>query len=345
MVYVADDATATPPVRTFQYVQTIFADYIFYVDNNLDLWSHLQRSLDGPVVDQKIQPLVRTFDASLIDSNDPHFAGVMILWYNGALWFMRDILSTHGQGTSTLIGEDVVAFEYTNTGYVVQKADGTLWIWTHSTDSLPDTPPTVYIEVDGNVQAFQWSFENSLEGLVWVYVLGTDGNLWLEQPLPRSTPSVPPPRQHVDGNVSAFQQLDIDTVLVLGTDGNLWLEHGPFGQVPVPPPREQVDGNVRNFQGIDRQTVFVLGTDGNLWLEHGPFGQVPVPPPREHVSGSVQDFQAYQSEQLALQGLLCVLVLGTDGTLWFYCGPFGDTGPLPEKIAGDVIWSGSANFP
>ena len=73
-----------------------------------------------------------------------------------------------------------------------------------------------------------------------ILVLGSNGDLWLEQ-APFGT--VPPGRQQVDGNVRAFRALDGQTVLVLGFDGNLWLEHGPFGAVP--PPRQQVDGNVR----------------------------------------------------------------------------------------------------
>jgi hypothetical protein len=72
-----------------------------------------------------------------------------------------------------------------------------------------------------------------------VLVLGTNGNLWLEQG-PFGT--VPPPRQQVDGNVRTFQALSATEVLVLGTNGNLWLEQGPFGTVP--PPRQQIDGNV-----------------------------------------------------------------------------------------------------
>lgn len=73
----------------------------------------------------------------------------------------------------------------------------------------------------------------------FVWVLGTDGKLWLEQ---GPFGHVPPQRQQIDGNVRAFQPLDLQHVLVLGTDGKLWLEQGPFGHVP--PQRQQIDGNV-----------------------------------------------------------------------------------------------------
>ena len=95
---------------------------------------------------------------------------------------------------------------------------------------LGTVPP---LEVDENVKAFQAVSENE------VFVLGGDGNLWLEH-APFGT--VPPTRDHVDANVSAFQALSDTEVLVLGSDGRLWLEHAPFGTVP--PTRQQVDANV-----------------------------------------------------------------------------------------------------
>ena len=99
-----------------------------------------------------------------------------------------------------------------------------------------------------------------------VYVLGTNGALWLEHG-PFGT--VPPTRQLVDRNVRGFDAIDANTIFVVGTDNNLWLEHGPFGIAP--PTREQVDGNVRAFAALNANTIFVLGINFALWLEHGPF--------------------------------------------------------------------------
>ena len=49
-----------------------------------------------------------------------------------------------------------------------------------------------------------------------IFVLGTDGKLWLEDgPFGK----VPPRRRQVDGNVRGFQALSIAEVYVLGTDG------------------------------------------------------------------------------------------------------------------------------
>src|SRR5580700_10848057 len=80
-----------------------------------------------------------------------------------------------------------------------------------------------------------------------IYVLGSNGNLWLEHSGANGLfGQVPPPRQQVDGNVAAFYPLNANNIYVLGIDANLWLEHNGanrlFGQVP--PPRQQVDGNV-----------------------------------------------------------------------------------------------------
>jgi hypothetical protein len=85
-----------------------------------------------------------------------------------------------------------------------------------------------------------------------IFVLGSDGNLWLEQP-PYGW-QIPPQRTPVDGNVISFGALSLQEVFVLGSDGNLWQELGPFGTVPLPSCngqgfgcRNQVDGNVSIF--------------------------------------------------------------------------------------------------
>jgi len=134
-----------------------------------------------------------------------------------------------------------------------------------------------------------------------IFALGTNGNLWLEQP-PFGSP--PPARTQVDGNVYAFQALDNQTAMVLGTDGNLWLEQGPFGTVP--PPRVQVDGHVQAMQAISSEEALVLGNDGKLWLEQGPFGT--VPPSRIEVDANVIGFHAVNENY--------IFVFGSDGNLW-----------------------------
>jgi hypothetical protein len=101
-----------------------------------------------------------------------------------------------------------------------------------------------------------------------VLVLGTDGNLWIEQ---EPFGNVPPPRQQIDDNVQAMQALNIKVVFVLKVDGSLWLESTPFMWFT----RQQVDANVRAFQALDVNTVLALGSDGKLWLEQAPFGNVP----------------------------------------------------------------------
>ncbi|MGA2292291.1 hypothetical protein [Bradyrhizobium sp.] len=103
-----------------------------------------------------------------------------------------------------------------------------------------------------------------------IFVLGTDGNLWLEG-APFGT-QIPPLRTQVDGNVSYFGAFSAQEVLVLGTDGNLWLEVGPFGQVPLrdtssfPPAasnRYRIDGSVGGFSPWSPSEIFVLGNDDN----------------------------------------------------------------------------------
>lgn len=200
----------------------------------------------------------------------------------------------------------------------------------------------------------------TLDGYQNIFVLGTDGNLWLEQP-PFGSP--PPPRKQVDGTVFTFQALDDQTVLTLGTDGTLWLEQGPFGHVPPTRQlvatdvrgflaqavwawvwvldneanlwlysspfgsnRQQVDGNVLAFQPLDINHVAVLGTDGKLWLEQAPFGH--VPPSRQQIDGNVMEFAATDENN--------VLVLGTDGRLWREQAPWNAVPPKRQLIDGTV---------
>jgi hypothetical protein len=155
-----------------------------------------------------------------------------------------------------------------------------------------------------------------------IFVLGTDGNLWLEQGPFTSPP--PPPRTQVDGNVFAFQALDNQTVFVLGKDGNLWLAQGQFGKVP--PPRVQVDSSVQSMQALSSSEVLVLGNDGKLWLEQGSFGK--VPPPRVQVDANVNGYHAVDD--------MNIFVLGADGNLWLERGPFKTVPPSRQQVDANV---------
>ena len=149
-----------------------------------------------------------------------------------------------------------------------------------------------------------------------IFVLGTDGNLWIEQGPFNSPP--PPPRTQVDSNVFTFQALDDQTVFVLGRDGNLRLAQGKFGKVP--PPRVQVDSSVQSMQALSSSEVLVLGNDGKLWLEQGSFGK--VPPPRVQVDSNVNGFHAVND--------MNIFVLDVNGNLWLEQGPF-KTGPTSRQ--------------
>ena len=164
-----------------------------------------------------------------------------------------------------------------------------------------------------------------------IYVLGTDGLLWLEQP-PFGSP--PPKRDRVDIAVYTFQEIDSQTVFVLGADGNLWLERAPFG--PGKTSRVQVDSSVGAFKALDTETVFILGNDGNLWLAQAPFGN--VPPPRVQVDANVKAFDAFNPSTL--------VVLGTDNNLWEVHGPFGNVPPSRQLGAQNVrAFLGVAGYP
>jgi len=67
---------------------------------------------------------------------------------------------------------------------------------------------------------------------------------WLEFAQNGNWGQVPPPRQLVDANVSAFEALSATEVLVLGSNGNLWYETAPGQGWGTQIPRQQIDGNV-----------------------------------------------------------------------------------------------------
>ncbi len=138
-------------------------------------------------------------------------------------------------GTFQEIGDPCLNNGDTYRGWAIQKYFS---VWDHGCISgyLPPPMPRSFQTVD----AYRH-----------IFVLGTDGNLWLEQ---APFGKVPPARVQIDGNTFTFQALDLNTVLVLGTDGNLWLEQAPFGKVP--PARVQIDGSVQTFQGLELANGF-----------------------------------------------------------------------------------------
>lgn len=159
------------------------------------------------------------------------------------------------------------------------------------------------------------------DGYQHIFVLGTDGNLWMEQ---APFGNVPPRRVLVDTTVFTFQALSNDTVVVLGTDGKLWLEQAPFGRLP--PSRVQIDGSVQAFQAIDSQNVVVLGNDGRLWQETAPFGHVPPP---QQMDANVKQFHQVGNTEFTF-------VLGQDGNLWLEQGPYGHLPPTRQQVDGGV---------
>ena len=191
---------------------------------------------------------------------------------------------------------------------------GALMLYTNVDGSTAE--PLGFWTIDANAAAFQAVSQTQ------VYVLGSDGILWLET---GPWGPIPPSRVKIDANVAAFDAVDASNVYVLGSDGIFWLETGPWG--PVPPYRQKIDANVADFQASGVEDVYVLGTDGNLWWEHGSWG--PVPPPRTQIDGNVAAFQIVNVEQ---QGY----VLGTDGNLWLEFGPWGPVPPNRTLVEKDV---------
>lgn len=129
---------------------------------------------------------------------------------------------------------------------------------------------------DRNVAGFQLIYYDPTDAANCVfYVLGTDGNLWIETSPTLAKGGIWEPLKdaHVDGNVVAFQGIDAAHAFVLGSDGNLWFEEANW---QYPPARNLVASDVWSFQAVNpsneetSNSVYVLYGTGELALLNGP---------------------------------------------------------------------------
>jgi len=212
---------------------------------------------------------------------------IFVLGNDGSLW--HENWPPSGDVTQTIasrqvVDENVKAFWPLDVyDLVVLGSDGNLWWESIPWGSIEQTMANRRI-IDANVIGAQ-----PIDGYN-IYVLGADGNLWFE---PWPPPSANTPnfkgwgnvaltvgyRQRVDGNVVAFQAIDVSTTFVLGTDGNLWFETGPWGNVSQTiSTRKLVASNVTSFfvwtgaRGfLNEWAVLYKDTDHVLWYTVSPF--------------------------------------------------------------------------
>jgi hypothetical protein len=159
-----------------------------------------------------------------------------------------------------------------------------------------------------------------------VFVLGTDGNLWLEPVNWQQNGQ----RTLVDVNAQSFavDPREPGYVYVEGTDGNLWLEDAGWEEHG----RTFVDSNVKSFVVDPREPngyVYVEGTDGNLWLEAPGWNQPGKG--RFWIDSNVQSFAPDPSANDD------VYVLETAGDLWLEGAGWNLTGHSRTLIAGEVL--------
>jgi len=216
---------------------------------------------------------------------------------------------------------------------LVCGSDGNLWLeqGPYGQVPLPDSPsypppPSARYQIDGNVAAYlAWPYYSEIPVDLYpeaIFVLGNDGNLWLESEFGSTNPTVPPPRNQIDGNVNEFMPMSLQEVFVLGSDGNLWHEFGPFGSVPLPQCdgsnygcRSHVASDIRTFYPVDSENVFLVDNNNDLSLAQGSGWQDRTP-----VDGDVAGIFPIDPGT--------VYVLARNGNLWLEKGPFG-TVPLP----------------
>ncbi len=174
-------------VRSFQ---TIDANKVFVLGNDGNLW--LETGPWGTVPPSRIEIGGGNIAAFQALGSAPGLQ-VFVLAHDGTLW-----LNTVGGGSSgqQVGGGNIAAFQVapgTNNQVYVLAKNRTFWL---NTVGEGATAP----QIDANAVAFH-AIDND-----HVYVLGSDGKLWLEQ---GPWGHVPPTRQLVDQNVS--QQGDVST--------------------------------------------------------------------------------------------------------------------------------------
>ena len=245
-------------VGAFQAVLSGYGNNIFVSGTDGNLWCetwppvNVQETI---TTRKQIDAKVRAFQA--LDVND-----AFVLGTDGNLWFeglpfgsvAQTIKNRRQVDAAVKAFQTVVGDAY---NIYVLGTDGKLWLetWPAPDPSAPGTHPiwgnvqeTVNNRklVDTNVAAFQAIDVNT------VFVLGRDGNLWLETSPFGNVQETINTRERVDSSVGAFN-VWVDAHNVLGgwvvfvkdTDHILWRDDSP---IPFPPSktwtRMQIDGSV-----------------------------------------------------------------------------------------------------
>jgi len=223
-------------VVSFQSI-ALDASTIYVLGTDGNLW--LEQAPYGTIPPKRVQVDGNVAGFQALDDNN-----IVILGTDGVLWLEVGPWGTVPTRNRIPIANNVASFqawvplflpgiEVGTKGIFVLGKDGTLWLEpTFLLNSVP--PPPGGTKIDASVAAFQPVTALSLPALqqtTWIYVLGTDGNLWLEPP---PFGSVPPARVQVDAKVADFQAIDSASVYVLDKSNFLWIENAPFS-VPPPP--------------------------------------------------------------------------------------------------------------
>ena len=239
-------------VSAFQAVVSGFGQKVFVLGKDGNLWWEPWPSGD---VAQTIA------ERQIIDANVQAFQpldvyDVIVLGGDGNLWFEGLPFGSIAQTIQNRrqIDANVKAFQPIDAYNIyVLGTDGTLWFepWpvptnSQSFDGWGNVQETIALRqiIDQNVAAFQAIDVNT------VFVLGTDGNLWLETSPWGDVGQTIATRQPVDSGVATFYAwaaahdfFGFWVVLVKDTNDNLWYE-----TPPAPPQTSwrnfQIDGDV-----------------------------------------------------------------------------------------------------
>jgi hypothetical protein len=235
-----------------------------------------------------------------------------VLGQDGNLWFEHDFGNGVPPPRDQVDGNVHIYGNLGSTEVFVLGENGNLWQTLAPFGPPVPLPPCRGANegcrnlVDANVKFF-FPFEFYYPSRA-VYVVGTDGILWLETGSPFGN-QLPPVRVPVDENVIDMWPVDDQNVYVLDIAQTLWFEHGPFGKLPwVPCPtlsggcRELVAQGVAAFGYFpDAGGIWVIdGTTGLSLSQYGypSYGGMPLV---EFFTESVIAFQPLSPSQVAPQ--------------------------------------------
>jgi hypothetical protein len=265
-----------------------------------------------------------------------------VKWYSGSQWDWDNLDHPPNTNIHSAMGTLTVMDTTTSAQrphvFVLGK-DGNLWVkwYSGSQRNWANLGHPTSANIHSSMGALTATDTTASTQRPHVFVLGTDGNLWVDSFSGSQwdwTNLDHPPNMNIHSAMGALTVMDTTTsaqrphVFVLGKDGNLWVKWYSGSQRNWANLGHPTSANIHSSMGAltvmdtttsaQRPHVFVLGNDGNLWVSWYSGSQWnwtnldhPTNTNIHSAMGAVTVMDTTTSAQRPH-----VFVLGTDGNLW-----------------------------